>query len=1030
MLENYWPTGEECKRCINTDAEATAEHVLLAVHEPMTLSLKQNGKIESGDKTEYDFLDHILNTEYPVPILGPAGSGKSHIVRWLDAKLKVRPECADWHIKRIPKSASLRDVLTILLDGLDGADFERVRADIKYVGDNLRTDQVADILIQFINHALSDLFDRSQVEKKNLIDTGNEPSAAKLERFSMLERHANGGLQALLGDPNFKKGLVHKEKCIYQLASRFTKGGTGEDDQWADGDFVDEITLDDLDFKYNFNLNDLSAEARTYIRNKGLTTNAQTHQEAVDLLNEVLQSAMHKAFSNFYQFQQGSFIDLFNAIRRHLKKQNKTLVVLVEDLASISAIKDVLLDSLLKDSTYAGVQELCSIRSVFAVTSGSSGYRGYAERSGTIGSRQGGVEWHIESSSSDEDATIRRIEDFCGRYLNAARFGSSQLEADYDRAGEHQNWPSVWHENDQDLRDSVEQFGVSSKGYPLFPFNKAAIRALSFTHCSESSVLKFKPRTIIIKVLKGILVSFREKYIENEFPKFVITDSQLQMPTGLAQALQSALSTQNIGDKNKALIAFWGYRATTLSELADMLPPAIAKEFGCDDLFNLLTDTAPVSPDPQPVIPIREHVRPVVNPIDPPIDELTRLARTVDGWFKNKEIPQQEAKLIRQNLRDAVTSCWKDFYGEWVGVKNLPKAWGESGPPIYIHHNANNPDTLKLFGYFGDEKKGYGDDAAKYKGFIIAFLRHRVMGSWRYNGGYEDYCRYQEFINDWVPVTCSNIVRKCREDAGEAIKTQINGAVLFHPTIGAKTDSQKLEILCQTADKLSPGLASTGIDDWDNYKQDKIDNWEQRQALWIGNFVTGENYALEGDMIKKLLRGAIDAESPVPREVQKKAQQASKSILLQFKHLELIKGCNTQDAFNQLLKEIKEVVEALNDAKQYQVTSDMTARKVINLIKKIGDDETWPVAKALLVFDAAFEPKKVVQNLNNFDEAKTRDLDQLLSAWKEIYAKNFGRLKIENIRRGSEERVEGKKYIHAKIKECNDVLIQLKESLL
>ena len=56
MLKNYWPTSEECNRCINTDAEATAEHVLLAVHEPMTLSLKQNGKIQSGDKSEYDFL--------------------------------------------------------------------------------------------------------------------------------------------------------------------------------------------------------------------------------------------------------------------------------------------------------------------------------------------------------------------------------------------------------------------------------------------------------------------------------------------------------------------------------------------------------------------------------------------------------------------------------------------------------------------------------------------------------------------------------------------------------------------------------------------------------------------------------------------------------------------------------------------------------------------------------------------------------------------------------------------------------------
>jgi len=1028
MLEHYWPSDQECKRCINTDAEATAEHVLLAIHEPMTLSLKQNGKVEGGHKSEYDFLDHILNTEYPVPILGAAGSGKSHIVRWVDAKLKVRPECANWHIKRIPKSASLRGVLTILLDGLEGADFERVRQDVKFVGDNLRTEQVADILIQFINHALSDLFRHSQLEKKTLIQSGKKISDAEIERFKMLERHSSGGLQALLGDPNFKQRLVHKEKCIYQLASRFTKGST--EGQWEDGVFVDEITLDDLNFQHDFNLDDLSADARTYIRNKGLTTNPKTHQEVVDLLNEVLDSAMNKAFSNFYQFHQGSFIDLFNDIRRHLKKQNRTLVVLVEDLASISAIKDVLLDSLLKDSTYAGVDELCSIRSVFAVTDGSAGYKSYAERSGTIGSRQGGVEWHIESTSSDEDTTIRRIEDFCGRYLNAARFGIARLEADYDRTGEHQDWPSVWHEDDQDLRDSVEQFGLSSKGYPLFPFNKAAIRALSFSHCSDSSGLKFKPRTIIIKILKGILENFREKYVSNEFPQFAITNNQLQITTELELALQSALGMQNIGSKNKTLISLWGYQARTLSELAHMLPPVIAKEFGCDDLLNVLTGTAPTPPKPSPVIINPHLVRPLVNPVDPPVDELSRLAIRVDEWFKANEIPQTESKLIRQDLRDAVVSWWKVGYREWVGVKELPKAWHGQNPPIYIHNNENNPDPLKRVGYFGDEKNGFGDDATRYKGFMIAFLRHKAMKGWSYPGGYDDYCRYQGFINEWVPVTCSNIVRKCREGAGAAIKTQINGAVLFYPSVGENSDSQKLKILCQTKEDLFGRLTTTGIADWDSYKLAEIANWKVRQEAWLGNFITGQNYALEGDVIKKYLRGAINSESPVPSEVQKKAQQAANELLRQFKYIDLIKGCNTQESFKQLLSEFKAVVTSLNDAKQYQVSNDMTARKVINLINKVNDAETWPVAKALLAFTGSFEAKKAVQSLNNFDEAKTRDLDCLLSTWKDIFDSSFGRLKTENIRRGGTERAEVKDNVQTKINECNDVLGQMRESLL
>ena len=1031
MLEAYWPSEKERNYCIRTDAETAAEHVLLAVHEPMTLTMRQNERAPSGHKSEYDFLEFILDTGYPVPVLGPAGSGKSHIIRWLDAKLRVRPECEDWHIRRIPKSASLKDVLIILLEGLEGEDFELSRKDIKSVGDSLETDDVANHLIVFINSALTDLFKKAEAEEK-VARAGGQISLTP-ERIQLLQRHASGGLQALLSDPNYKSRLVAKDKCFYHRASRFM----GEFDTWSDHDFEEEITLDDLDFNTNFNLDDLSATARNYISDKSLNTNPKIHQEAVDLINEVLETAMEKAFSNFYQFRQGSFIDLFTDIRRHLKDQNKTLVVLVEDLASITAIADVLLDSLLKDSTYAGEQELCSIRSVFAVTDASVGYRAYQRRSETITSRQGGIEWYIESSADDDNDTFKRIEDFCGRYLNAARVGSKELESSYVSSANNPDWPAVWHVDGKEKRDLVEQFGLSSKGYPLFPFNKAAIRSIiSTTDCVDASGLKFKPRTIIISLLKEYLTG-RESFLCGDFPHFKPnrqSDSQLQISTELEIALQGALGTQNLWvdyPQTMSLVTYWGYQAGSIDELAHVMPPAIAEVFNCNDLYRILTDTSPVTPvTPTPVpTPIQPRGKPQPQP---PPNNLADKAVTVDKWFKEERIPQAEANIIRKTLRDALNSHWASYAG-WAGVAkdSLPTIWKNDKPPIYIHFNVNNPIEDKRLGYFGCDKNGYGNDAARYKSFLIALLRFNEIGSWDYKGGYEDYCRYQTFISDWVNLTSSDNVKNIRTGTKDAIVKQLEIALLFYPDIASMSLSEKVEICCKTQDTLDDGRVVTGDETWDFFAKGEVLKWGKQQDQWLINFIPNAYYALDVDLIKPFLRGAIDSETPVPRKTQQKIQQTIKTLKNTYGNVELIRGTHDQRVFDNLIRDIRSIVESLNTTGQYKVSSDsgMTARQFLNLAKDISDTESWPVVKSFLEMTGDFEAKQALKNLHKFNKNSVNNLDKLLKAWRQIYNQTYTRLKNENARQGSDERSAKREEVQTIINQCNGVLTGIKESL-
>src|SRR4029077_16540872 len=183
-------------------------------------------------------------------------------------------------------------------------------------------------------------------------------------------RHAKpGGIASLLSDPNFKAQFLSEEGCFYQVAKRLTEGSTDDEIESSPR----EVRPEDLEIEGN--LGDLSLEARSYVKNAQLNTAEDMRAEAAALLNEPLTDASRAAFQQLFQFHGGSFQDLFVAIRETLNSENKTLFVLVEDMAAISAIEDVLIDSLMQEEIREGRQVLCPLHSAIAVT---TGYQGYA----------------------------------------------------------------------------------------------------------------------------------------------------------------------------------------------------------------------------------------------------------------------------------------------------------------------------------------------------------------------------------------------------------------------------------------------------------------------------------------------------------------------------------------------------------------------------------------------------------------------------------------------------------------------------
>lgn len=89
MME-YWPSLPNIRQCIRTEAEELSDHTLLAVHEPARILRMNTDGSPLAYETEDQLLKHFLEVQRPLPIIGNTGVGKSHIIRWLDANLRLR----------------------------------------------------------------------------------------------------------------------------------------------------------------------------------------------------------------------------------------------------------------------------------------------------------------------------------------------------------------------------------------------------------------------------------------------------------------------------------------------------------------------------------------------------------------------------------------------------------------------------------------------------------------------------------------------------------------------------------------------------------------------------------------------------------------------------------------------------------------------------------------------------------------------------------------------------------------------------
>jgi hypothetical protein len=644
MLENYWPEAQQVNACIKNEAETAEVSVLLAVHQPSLLTTRNAGTNIETSATEQQLLDAFLTDNVPggymlVPITGPSGVGKSHVIRWLDAQLQRSSKRKKLHIIRIPKSASLRTVVERILEPLAGNPrYAKPRQELTRALAEIDKKRAVVLFRAQLENALASRFDQLASEVRE-----NMGRAAELRP---LMGHAKS-LPTLFSDAALAEHFA--DNVLSRVVARALQGRSGEEEG---GETQSQFFTDDLILPDAVNLNEAAFAVRSYYQSQLAVSDVGRRQAAVDLLNSVVDTAI----GNVFQLEQSTggmtLQDIILGVREILFEDGKDLVLLVEDFAALSGIQDVLLKVCIQEGEYEGRKVRATMRTALALTDG------YLASRDTILTRAQRV-WVIGNRQQTDDDIKVGVVDMVGAYLNAARWGEEGLQKRFDRRTTKEGltgWLPVWRDEGQSDEEAValEAFGYSSSGNSLFPFNRRAIEQMTQRHLAEGGRLIFNPRRVINEILRSTLL-MRSAFTTANFPP---ADFQGIRPNGyLAGWIRQTSQPDAVKRRLATLLAIWGGNAPDQTALAH-IPPAVFTAFSLPtprDLANVKfvaeprQPTGPTGPEQriapqQPVAPELTPDSATSRPQDP---RFLEWSKRLDDWASGTQLIQSEARELR-----------------------------------------------------------------------------------------------------------------------------------------------------------------------------------------------------------------------------------------------------------------------------------------------------------------------------------------------------------------------------------------------
>ena len=659
-LLQYWPTSDEINACIKHEAEGAHDAVLLAVHRPSPLSYKLISSGEKFDANEEELFKYLITGDVPsgahvVPITGSSGVGKSHMVRILNARLQSVNEDGRYVVIRIPKSASLRRVVELILEKLPEEEYAQVRAEFaKALTEDLDVETAVIRFHRELDIALGQLAKELETKVR-----ANPRDSVLKEQWG----HA-AALSKFMGDP------VLVDHFRGKVFPRFVERAIAGQHQVEKEELIKDFVPDDLLIPDSIDISKSAFQTNAYYTRNLLGRDGEGLRAATRLLNEnmVVDQAIRQLFSLHQSLGGMTLQEVILEIRRRLLGQERELVVFVEDFKALTGIQDILLKVLIQEGVRDGVQELATMRSVIAVTDG------YLDTEDTIATRAK-REWKVESELSSPAEVLSRTRSLVAAYLNAARWGFKELKRHFETSGGdggQSGWIGVYADPDGSGDSTVLAAFGYEEGIPLFPYTGPAIEQLAKAALTRNNALIFTPRFIIDNVLRSLLLLGRPAFEKGVFPPPAIVAPVATAE--VAQWLASLPVSAELRERYRRVVSIWGNAPRTAAEVGE-----IPKEVF--DAFNLERPKI----EPRSVTGVKEESGAPPPPPPPPTPDEDLLKGTLEKWAQEERMPQNVANQIRKSVAAALNDRidWSAERCARAPIQptqiSIPNAGGEAG---------------------------------------------------------------------------------------------------------------------------------------------------------------------------------------------------------------------------------------------------------------------------------------------------------------------------------------------------------------
>lgn len=734
---------------IKTDDMATEDAYFMATHMPFAqLEVYEGGQTTAKPsyKTESQIFDELIcnpnNLHRMIIVRGNNGTGKSHLIRYMKAKLENSPSTiynpkTEQIIFLRRLNNSVRGVFSQLLDQ-----------------DVIRDQDVAEKMRRFVKSSES----KDEASFKTEILFAYIAAVANDKSNTVYKAVDCRNIAQYLSDSRVQDHLMREDGAI----SRCYRVITTPSDQVLKETRI--FTEDDFGSKEAKKVNrtvkrDGNPDAQDFVQT--IFNDDDEVVKLVDYLNRFTGSVVQRCAD----ISSETTKSVFEQLRRDLKKQGKNLTLFIEDFTGFTGIDSELI-TVLSTEHGGDYDYLCRVTAIIGIT---DGY--YDQFKDNFKDRV----THQISVTERSFGTSDFLEQMSALYLNAIFCSPDDIHSWYKSGADINKLP----QSGFALPCEWESVSINGRTLSLFPFNKAAINKLY-------NLLPVKtPRMFLRDVIKRQLKEYFDGKEYGDEWKFPYNPGSVQMTNGPHSSAIDRNDNLSLDDQQrlKVLLAVWGDGSASGVKYADgsLFIGGVNKKF-LNDIG--LTQVSPIGEieiregqglqvgmssqeqelEPQPVIDEKKAPEPTKQKETPEERNYRRWMDDISSWYSSKTSLQYD-----------------DTYRTWikvflVGNNNQCGAinWQDIGIPAYI---ANERLSNLASFYIQDQSNNGREDRAlvyvprnvESRDMLIALLEHQYHKNW----DFKDSTYYQQRLITWLEKNKRTICQKVMQAENYAVRMPI-----------------------------------------------------------------------------------------------------------------------------------------------------------------------------------------------------------------------------------------------------------------